>query len=31
MWQWVLIYIVIGGIAYYAIYYLFFAGGSSLY
>lgn len=33
MWQWVLLYLVIGGVLYYGIYYFFLKGdsGSSLY
>ena len=31
LWQWVLIYLVVGGIIYLAIYYLFFSGRSSSY
>lgn len=31
LWQWVLIYLVIGGLVYYLAYYFFFRGNSSLY
>jgi hypothetical protein len=31
MWQWLLIYLIIGGIAYFVIYYFFMQGGSSPY
>lgn len=31
MWQWVLIYALVGGVIYYLIYYFFMRGGSSPY
>lgn len=29
LWQWILLYVVVGGILYYLAYLLFFHGGSS--
>jgi hypothetical protein len=29
MWQWVLIYVVVGGLVYFLIYWLFIRGGSA--
>jgi hypothetical protein len=31
MWQWILLYIIVGGIVYYLIYLLFFHHSGSLY
>lgn len=31
LWQWLLIYIVVGGLLYVAVYYLFLSGNSSSY